>query len=1049
MGWRYLTEGRNLSFARANNWALSEMAAERVLLLNNDALLEGGCLEALLGHDAAVVGSLILHPDGSVEHAGVRVPTTETDGPYHLGRGDAPDRWIGRCEATQATTFAAAVVRRRAYLDAGGMDEEYWYGFEDVDLCLRIRERGGEVITCRDARVVHEEKTTRGDEFDEQNFERFRRIWLSSGRAAAVLAGVSHGNTAGDDPASPMAEPRTSDPSSGHRSRSEIAIDPPTAPYGAYYYDNYCGEQAYRHGVDAWSTFFGQLAEHISLEIAPRKVLDAGCAKGFLVEALRDRGIDAYGVDFSDYAIASVREDVRPYCWVGSLTEDLKDDYDLIVCIEVLEHMAADESEIAIANICRHTDDVLFSSTPNDYGEATHINLHSAEWWAERFARNGFFRDTGHDASYLTAWAVRFRRRSRSAGARHRFLRRRAGQRPRRGTRACCAGARTGARLWRSRGASSPSCGRPPSRCERGSRSSSRSSPRSVVRRRTGWPSVRIGALRRWRPEGTRRGSLVAASARRVLERRGRPRVRRRPKTVGPRRRPPSRSTPGGCRRTSPSPAELDAMRAESETWASRPLDQRRGSRVRSASGMAGRSASVPFELRRTPTGSSASPTTPRPSPRAFDPRGGGIRRSPDQGRSSASATAASRPRATAPLELATGELVGLLDHDDVLRPHALHRMARYLIEHPDAGLVYSDEDKLIPDGTRGLAVVQAGLVAGSAALSELHLSLHGDASRPRREGRMASGRGSRAARTTICSCVSEEAGEPVGHVPDVLYGWRVVPGSAALIGRREAAGLVAGAPCAVEEALRRSGSARHGGPRRLARVGTTCATRSRAIRSSRSSSQATQNRACSRVFGRPVTRSSSGRTLPIAARPQRRRRGSAVDHLLFLDGDARASRREWTRLLLEQAQRREVGAVGCRLAACGRRRHEGMVLGLDGGQVVDADLSEFRAGFAAPLTGSATSARSRRVHDAASRGVRVERAASTPPWRLLADVDLCLRLRERGYRIVYTPLVELIRPDAEPRVARATPEELAAFEGAGDRWATCAIRSSARTWSG
>jgi GT2 family glycosyltransferase len=187
LGWRYLTKGRNLSFAEANDWAMAEIGADRVVLMNNDATLQEGCLQAMLGHEAAAVGALILDAAGSVNHAGVRVPF-DGYGPYHLGRGDDPERWAGRCAPTQATTFAAALLRRDAYLEAGGMDEGYWYGFEDVDLCLRIRERGGEVLTCRDARVIHAEKTTRGDEFDERNFERFRGTWLDTGRAELLLA---------------------------------------------------------------------------------------------------------------------------------------------------------------------------------------------------------------------------------------------------------------------------------------------------------------------------------------------------------------------------------------------------------------------------------------------------------------------------------------------------------------------------------------------------------------------------------------------------------------------------------------------------------------------------------------------------------------------------------------------------------------------------------------------------------------------------------------------------------------------------------------------
>jgi len=206
LGWRYLTRGENLSFAEANGWAIDELAAERALLLNNDAELTAGALTAMLGHDAAVVGALILDDDGSVNHAGVRIAFD--DGPYHLGRGDDPARWAGRCAPTQATTFAAALVRRDAYREAGGMDRGYWYGFEDVDLCLRIRERGGEVLTCRDARVRHAEKTTRGDEFDATNFARYRATWLDTGRARAVLSRWPELETDDPPPAPASVTPR-------------------------------------------------------------------------------------------------------------------------------------------------------------------------------------------------------------------------------------------------------------------------------------------------------------------------------------------------------------------------------------------------------------------------------------------------------------------------------------------------------------------------------------------------------------------------------------------------------------------------------------------------------------------------------------------------------------------------------------------------------------------------------------------------------------------------------------------------------------------------
>jgi 2-polyprenyl-3-methyl-5-hydroxy-6-metoxy-1,4-benzoquinol methylase len=147
-------------------------------------------------------------------------------------------------------------------------------------------------------------------------------------------------------------------------------------------------------------------------QIKPRSVFDAGCAFGFLVESLRDRGVDAYGVDVSEYAIGQVRDDIKPYCRVGSVTDELDRDFDLITCIEVLEHVDADTAQRAIDNFCRHTADVLFSSTPTDYTEPTHQNVRATAYWAGSFARRGFLRDVDFDAEPIlfNGWATRFRR---------------------------------------------------------------------------------------------------------------------------------------------------------------------------------------------------------------------------------------------------------------------------------------------------------------------------------------------------------------------------------------------------------------------------------------------------------------------------------------------------------------------------------------------------------------------------------------------------------------------------------------------------------------
>jgi SAM-dependent methyltransferase len=182
------------------------------------------------------------------------------------------------------------------------------------------------------------------------------------------------------------------------------------ATFDAYYFKHCCGLPYQRD--DHWTRFFGGIADHIVSGIQPKRVLDAGCALGLLVEALRTRGVDAYGVDLSSYAIANVAEPIKPFCTHGSIADDFADRYDLIVSIEVVEHMPAREAEQAIANMCRHADDVLFSSSPVDYREPSHVNVQPPEHWAELFARQGFYRDVDFDASFITAWAVRFRRSS-------------------------------------------------------------------------------------------------------------------------------------------------------------------------------------------------------------------------------------------------------------------------------------------------------------------------------------------------------------------------------------------------------------------------------------------------------------------------------------------------------------------------------------------------------------------------------------------------------------------------------------------------------------
>jgi glycosyltransferase involved in cell wall biosynthesis len=198
-----------------------------------------------------------------------------------------------------------------------------------------------------------------------------------------------------------------SDPSSGDHLISVLGRF-----YDEDYYDNHCGDLAYRRGVEEWEHFFGAVSENIATTIKPRTVLDAGCAIGLLVEALRDRGVDATGFDISPFAISQAPPELSPYVSVKSITDEIDGQYDLITCLEVVEHLPSTLADAAIANLCRHADAVLFSSSPEDFEELSHINVHPIEVWVRKFRDQGFHRDLSYDASDIAPHAVLFRRGS-------------------------------------------------------------------------------------------------------------------------------------------------------------------------------------------------------------------------------------------------------------------------------------------------------------------------------------------------------------------------------------------------------------------------------------------------------------------------------------------------------------------------------------------------------------------------------------------------------------------------------------------------------------
>lgn len=163
---------RNGGFAHANNEALRTVDARYVLFLNPDTELVGGSLEELVGRldgrpEIGLAGVRQLTPDGTVYPTMRRRASAirllgEALGSERLAprvswlchrRLDLPA--YEREQACDWTTGSFMLVRREALLSAGFLDERFFFGGEEEDLCLRIREAGWQVVHTPAVTIVH------------------------------------------------------------------------------------------------------------------------------------------------------------------------------------------------------------------------------------------------------------------------------------------------------------------------------------------------------------------------------------------------------------------------------------------------------------------------------------------------------------------------------------------------------------------------------------------------------------------------------------------------------------------------------------------------------------------------------------------------------------------------------------------------------------------------------------------------------------------------------------------------------------------------------
>lgn len=155
-------------FSRMNNLAAGKAQGDILVFLNDDTeILDPSWLERLVGQverpDVGIAGACLLYPSGRLQHGGVAIGVG--DGCAHIGRDSAEPvphwPWLDLTRDLSAVTGACLAVRASVFREVGGFPEEFPVNYNDIDLCLRVREAGYRVIYEAGAVLRHYECQSR------------------------------------------------------------------------------------------------------------------------------------------------------------------------------------------------------------------------------------------------------------------------------------------------------------------------------------------------------------------------------------------------------------------------------------------------------------------------------------------------------------------------------------------------------------------------------------------------------------------------------------------------------------------------------------------------------------------------------------------------------------------------------------------------------------------------------------------------------------------------------------------------------------------------
>jgi GT2 family glycosyltransferase len=160
------------NYSKINNYAVQFATGELLLFLNNDTeVINNDWLEELVSHairkEVGAVGAMLYYPNDTIQHAGVILGIDVVAGHAYRHFPKGHPGQFGRAWLPQylsAVTGACLMTRKEIFQEIGGFDKKLEVGYNDIDLCLRIREKGYKIVWTPYAELYHYEGATRGIE---------------------------------------------------------------------------------------------------------------------------------------------------------------------------------------------------------------------------------------------------------------------------------------------------------------------------------------------------------------------------------------------------------------------------------------------------------------------------------------------------------------------------------------------------------------------------------------------------------------------------------------------------------------------------------------------------------------------------------------------------------------------------------------------------------------------------------------------------------------------------------------------------------------------